>query len=292
MKVAILAAREDAHRLLPLLRSLRRIGLSAYALTFTPAWIELERARVHSLLHEAGHFLIIANAMSVTTSWFGFAVGASLGRHEGLSLFRHDPAWELPAYLRGVPVLEGIEELEAFFSAKIGLWEVEEGRQKARTALLELGISLHADSLASCVREGDIHAIDLFLDAGFNPDSRDKHGVPLLCLAARSHHQGVAQLLLERGADIDLQSEDRGYTALMDAVKGGTAEQASFFLERGADPNRVSKDGQNALIIAVGRKDPELVRLLLGSGADPDRKDKLGMSARAYARLFKLPLGD
>jgi len=73
----------------------------------------------------------------------------------------------------------------------------------------------------------------------------------------------------------------------MDATLAGEADLAAFLLERGADPDLVSKDGQTALIIAVGRKDREVVRLLLAKGADPDLSDKLGLSARGYARLFK-----
>ena len=136
---------------------------------------------------------------------------------------------------------------------------------------------------------GDTKAVELFMKAGFLPDSRDKYGVPLLCLAARGKHRAVAEILLERGARIDLQSEDRGYSPLMDAAQAGSADLVALFLGKGASPDLTSKDGQTALIVAVGRNDAEVAGLLASGGADPDLCDKLGLSARKYAALFKNP---
>jgi ankyrin repeat protein len=57
----------------------------------------------------------------------------------------------------------------------------------------------------------------------------------------------------------------------------------------GADINLKSRDGQSALIIAVGLNDEESVEILLKAGADADEPDSLGASARTYAGLFKDP---
>ena len=75
----------------------------------------------------------------------------------------------------------------------------------------------------------------------------------------------------------------------MDAAQAGSADLVRLFLEKGADPNLKSKDGQTALVVAVGRNDAEIARLLAEGGADPDAIDKLGLSARKYAALFKNP---
>ena len=111
--------------------------------------------------------------------------------------------------------------------------------------------------------------------------------MPLLCLAARGKHRAVAEILLQRGAQVDLQSEDRGYSPLMDAAQAGSADLVRLFLERGALPDKSGKDGQTALVVSVGRNDVEVARLLVSGGADPDLSDKLGLSARKYAALFK-----
>jgi hypothetical protein len=287
VKIAVLASREDARYLVPTLRVFRELGIPAYALSIRPDWIELDSAKVRSFLDEASHFILVADALSMASSWFGFAVGSAARILNGVSLLRVDPAWELPRYLRAYPVFEDLEELRAFFASKKTVWLAEEARQAARTSLLEQGVSVNLDSLAAAVVEGDIRTLRLFLDAGYEADLRDRHGVPLLCLAARNRHHGVAEVLIDRGANLDLQGDDRGYSALMDATLAGEADLVAFLLERGANPDLVSKDGQTALIIAVGRKDGEVVRLLLAKGADPDLSDKLGLSARGYARLFK-----
>ncbi|MEI6385066.1 MAG: ankyrin repeat domain-containing protein [Spirochaetota bacterium] len=288
MTIAAIGSREDTKQLVPILRVLKDLGIPAYGLSFTEDWISLERKKIQRYVEEAGHYIIVSDAHSLSSTWFGFTVGNAAALIHGCSLYRVDPSWEPPTYLRGFPVFEDLDELRAFFTLKHGEWDAEEARLVSRSALLELGISCTADSLSSSVADGDIHAVELFLESGFNSSARDRHGVPLICLATRHRHLGVVKLLLERGAAINERSEDRGYTALMEAAKSGPAEQVAYFLDQGSDPEIESKDGQTALVIAVGRQDLESCRLLLEHGADPDRADKLGMSARTYAKLFKL----
>jgi len=72
----------------------------------------------------------------------------------------------------------------------------------------------------------------------------------------------------------------------MDATQLGDEIILRFFLDRGADLNLTSKDGQTALILAVGRNDSTLTKLLLEKGANVEITDKLGLSALKYAKLF------
>jgi len=289
VKIAVLASRQDRPSLEPILAALKDVSVPAYALSIGPGWIELDRERIAAFLEEATHLLLVANRGSVADSWFGYAVGYSTQLSGGMSILRQDPNWRPPTYLASFPIFEDIDELRSFFRIKKNEWEGEETREEARSGLLDRGISCNVDSFATCSSEGDAAAVHLFLQAGFDPDSRNRHGVTMLCLAVRNRHLAVAEALLDGGASIDLKADDRGYTPLMDAVKSGPAEHVAFFLERGADPNIESKDGQSALVIAVGRKDLASARLLLEHRADPDDADKLGMSARSYAKLFKLP---
>jgi ankyrin repeat protein len=60
-------------------------------------------------------------------------------------------------------------------------------------------------------------------------------------------------------------------------------------LAAGAEVNLKSKDGQSALVIAVGLNDEAAAEMLLKAGADPDMADNLGASARTYVRLFNKP---
>ena len=289
MKIAVLASRKNRSSLLPILERFKDLGIGAYALSIGPGWIDLDRSTIVGHLSEATHLVLVADRQSSVDSWFGYAVGYGTRLAAGLSLLRLEAAWDLPAYLRSFPLFENLDELSSFFKARKPLWEGEERRASARSKLFEQGIACTADSFASCASEGDAASVRLFLEAGFDPDTRDRHGVTMLCLAVRNRHLAAAEALLAGGASIDLKAGDRGYTPLMDAVKSGPPEHVAYFLERGADPNLESKDGQSALVVAVGRQDIDSARLLLRHGADADIPDKLGMSARSYARLFKLP---
>jgi uncharacterized protein len=285
--IAALSSPEDGNRLMGILESLRSAGIDSYALKLHPGWIELPPDKLFSRLGKATHLLLVASRASLGSAWLPFAAGFGYGKGSGIAVFRLDAGLALPRMLGSMPVIDGLEELATYYTVEREEWRALETRRQARARLLEMGISCHADALAQCVGEGDTKAVSLFIDAGFNPDTRDKRGVPLLCLAARGKHLAAAEILLERGAAIDLQSEDRGYSALMDAAQSGAAELVKLLLERGANPNLASKDAQTALIVSVGRNDAAISRLLLEGGADPDVVDKLGLSARKYAGLFK-----
>ena len=287
VNVAILASPQDVSLIVPLLDAFKDVGISAYGLKIRISWEGLTRNAIESFVGKATHLLIVCSPNSIGMSWIPFAAGYGIGKGAGSALYRVNALWDPPRYLQGLPVFDGIEELSDYYRAEKAEWLVSSARTAARAALLEMGISYHAESLAQCVRDGDIHAVELFIKSGYVPDSRDRHGVPLLCLAVRGKHKGVTELLLDCGATLDLPAEDRGYTALMDAVLVGANELVELFLARGAEPNLLSKDGQTALVVAVGKNDDDIARRLLEYGADPDISDKLGLSARKYAKLFK-----
>ena len=289
LEVAVLLESKDSSTALALLKNLGRAGISAYALKLGPSWEDESRKPLEFRIRKASHILLAVSRESVHSTWFAFTGGWCLGNDKRLAVYREDASLRIPGYLTGVPVLDSLDGAAAYYETERAEWLVREGRSRARASLLELGIPYRSESLAECCRQGDVKAVELFLRAGMIPDMRDRAGVTLLGLALRSKHQAVAELLVEHGAALDLQSEDRGYSALMDAAAAGSADAVDYLLKRGANPNLSSKDGQTALVIAVGRNDVPLCRKLLSYGADPDLKDKLGFSARKYAELFHNP---
>ena len=72
----------------------------------------------------------------------------------------------------------------------------------------------------------------------------------------------------------------------MEAAQIGDLKTSELLLSKNADTNIQSKDGQTALILAVGRKDVPMVKLLIEHHADWNIADRLGMSALGYAKLF------
>jgi len=287
VKIAVVASVETLSLATSLIRTLTEAGHKTYGLKFNDNWQTVSRRRIDRLFEGITHVVCVVSPVACVSSWLPFVIGYARGENRRMSLYRSDADWRAPPWIGDLPVFDDEEETVLFFQIAREEWYVNQHRQQARSSLLEMGISYHIDSLMLCIKDGNILAVELFLDSGYPPDIRDRNGVPLLCQAARSHHLSILKLLLERGADIDIQSEDRGYSALMDAAQCGSEPIVRHLLEAGANPALVSKDGQTALILAVGRADLDIASLLYQFKADPDYVDKLGLSARKYAKLFK-----
>ena len=89
----------------------------------------------------------------------------------------------------------------------------------------------------------------------------------------------VAGLLLPAASAADAS------TALIDAVKGGTAADVRARLRQKADVNAAEPDGTTALHWAVRADDQEMTRLLLRAGADPKRANRYGMTPLQLAAV-------
>lgn len=163
----------------------------------------------------------------------------------------------------------------------------EEKKRTSHTYLFSHGIPFTVDSFVKYLTLEDTEICQHYLNADLDVNSRDNRGTPLLNVACRNESVKMVNWLLERGAEIDVVSEDRGYTPLMDAVFKGNAEIAKILIEKGADVNKVNKEGQTMIVLAVGADKLELCKLLTENGADVDVPDAMGMSAYGYAELFK-----
>jgi ankyrin repeat protein len=125
-------------------------------------------------------------------------------------------------------------------------------RRKVIEMLEKRGIPFTPEGFAQTVSDGDRRDIRLFLKTDMPVTIRNSRGVPLLNLAVRNGHRAVIPLLLSRGADIDAVSQDRENTALMDAAARGDQDIISDLLEAGAKTDFQSKNGQTALVLAIG----------------------------------------
>lgn len=163
----------------------------------------------------------------------------------------------------------------------------EEEQKVAHKKLFDMGIPFTPDCFSSYIAKDDEEIVNLFYDAGMSVNVRDAAGTPMLCIAARSGRKNMIEWLVERGAEINAISKDRGYSPVMDAVWKSSLDIVDLLIKLGADLNIVSNDGQTALIVATGASNPRICELLVKNGADPNFKDKMGMSSLEYARLFK-----
>lgn len=161
-------------------------------------------------------------------------------------------------------------------------------KHDASKSLLNAGIPFTANCFAEYISKGKFEICRQFLTAGMDINSRDDLGTPMLNVAVRTDNEEIVSWMVDNGAKLNVSSEDRGYSPVMDAVWRGNKEITKFLIEKGAELNTISKEGQSNLVIAVGAGKTEIVRLLAENGADPDIKDAMGMSAYEYSVLFKM----
>jgi ankyrin repeat protein len=222
-------------------------------------------------------------------AWVHFVAGYALAIK--LPVLLYGSAQENPGSLLSkslIPV-KNEQELSAYAGREMPDVFVREIQNRAKYKLLEGGIPFTEEAMTNCVVGGNSEAVSLFIEAGYSPNIQDRFGVPLLNLAARMGDRKIAAILLKAGARLNQQAEDRLSSALLDAVAGSFHGIVKDLLAAGADVNLKSRDGQSALIIAVGLNDRDSAEMLLRAGADPDEPDKLGASARKYASLFNKP---
>jgi len=97
--------------------------------------------------------------------------------------------------------------------------------------------------------EGNLHDLQMALQAGANVNVSDDQDISALRWAAQGGHSEAVRLLLDAGANVNQPSE-LGWTALMQAVIAGNVETVSLLLERGADVNAKTFANASALYFA------------------------------------------
>ena len=120
----------------------------------------------------------------------------------------------------------------------------------------------------------DVEAVRILLDHGWDVNRRGaKWGegervAERTFLHLTANHK-VVQLLLERGADVDLV-DDHGQTPLMVASRDNRTEIVKVLLESSADATIARKDGLTPLHAATSQGNVMLIELLVKHGANVD----------------------
>jgi hypothetical protein len=154
----------------------------------------------------------------------------------------------------------------------------------ARAKLEEKNIPYNEATFREAVEQGDTRTVDLFLNAGINPDTQDATGRTALIGAALRGSNNISEKLLRKGADVNAR-DTTGSTALMASALGGHKETTKVLLDNDANVNLTDNNGQTALIRAAAQGHKDIVRMLINKGARVDVKGRDGRDALTWAEI-------
>lgn len=140
----------------------------------------------------------------------------------------------------------------------------------------------HWTPLLWAARYGDLMIAELLLEKGADIEATDKNGYTPLSWAAQRGYEAIARLLLEKGADIEARIKD-GLTPLSLAAVNGREPITRLLLENGADIETKSKEEETPLSFAAVHGRETITRLLLEKGANIEAKDKEGNTPLSLA---------
>ena len=287
MRIGIFFQADDSGFATEVLETLKKHELPGIAYKLGRTWEQLDGEEISFNFSSISHYVIVPDQASLRSRWLPFIAGFGLGGVKTVCLVLQDHAMALPNYLKNTEVFTDLGRLVEFMHEEADIWDKSYQIERAREALISLGLGINEENFAQRVAAGDEVSVGNFLRIGYSPDTANSQGVPIICVATRNGHKKIVELLLERGADVNVLSQDRGNSPLMEAAVRGDDVSVRRFLESGANPNLISKSGQTALMLAIGEGHTDIVKVLLEYKADPDIKDSLGMTARMYASIFR-----
>ena len=124
-----------------------------------------------------------------------------------------------------------------------------------------ISLAQSTSSNEKTIYNGALSELNTWLENGGNADARYKDtGYNLLCIATKNNKEEWVKLLINKGADIELQTNYK--TPLMYAAKYGRLEIARLLLSAGAIKTKKSAKGKTAYDYAIRYKKTELATLL------------------------------
>jgi ankyrin repeat protein len=155
-------------------------------------------------------------------------------------------------------------------------------------------VAYRSSALTHAAAKGSDKIVRILLENGADATIVDKNGRTALTAAAAEGFMGIVRQLLLTNVNINAcENYLLGYTALMHAVQRGDEEMVDLLLLAGCDVNKLSSNGDTALIIAAqmaGEYDYDgmgsrtnILRKLLLAGADVNIENRYGKTVLSFA---------
>ncbi len=179
-------------------------------------------------------------------------------------------------------VLVWVRHIQAIRAQVASYAALREGNLDHLRVLLDAGVDVNQPLTVTRKRDqknllmiasglGDTAALQLLLSRGADVDLRNRDGMTALLLAAAADHPEAVEMLVEHGADPHERSGIDGQTPLLVAARSGAARALAALLALGADVNQPSAGGETPLLAAArGEGTIEVFALIMDRGADVD----------------------
>ncbi|MFP5384475.1 MAG: ankyrin repeat domain-containing protein [Bacteriovoracia bacterium] len=172
--------------------------------------------------------------------------------------------------------------------------EIEDKNKKSNLGPTSENIYFNAlTKLVDAIKVND--AVTFIRTVQQNPsiDLNETHrhnGETFLIMAIKSDFREIRNFLIERGANLEKPTVD-GETPLMAAVGKNRVNSVKVLLDRKVDVNKrkTTYFGDTALHIALKSSNDEIALLLLKNGAKVELTDIYGHDALALAQTYRLP---
>ncbi|KAH9415071.1 KN motif and ankyrin repeat domain [Dermatophagoides pteronyssinus] len=172
-----------------------------------------------------------------------------------------------------------LDFVEKFYTTKLLEWLVNLADPNGNTAL-HYAISYNNFDIVSILLDSKVCDVNKFNKNGYT-------ATMLVSLAKIENelHRDIVERLFTM-ADINLKAKQNGQTALMLAASHGRIEITKILLECGAEVNLQDNDGSTALMCAAEHGHTEVISLLLShSDCDPLIEDNEGSTALKIALI-------
>ncbi|MDC7221901.1 MAG: ankyrin repeat domain-containing protein [Spirochaetales bacterium] len=257
-----------------------------------PEWSLNGEQDLVRILKSSYDFLIYCDQAELGSRWIPYIVGYSQERSKevlrrvNLIFFLSNLTGKLPVWLKTFTLVHSYVALDRYMHRSVGHWHRQDDMLAANRFLEIIGFSSMKLPIFVGDGERDLMLLELFIERGGSPNFIDENGVPLICNIIRMDEPVLASHLLQRGCDVSLEAKDRGTTPLLEAASLGKQALVRELIELGSPLDHASKEGQTALIVAIGNRHYETAKILVDAGAELTHQDSLGMNALKYAQLY------
>jgi ankyrin repeat protein len=139
--------------------------------------------------------------------------------------------------------------------------------------------------LVNAAERGDANAVTALLDQGVNVNAITEYGGGALHAAAQYGRAAIVEILLNRGADINLLTLENGWTALHFAAQKGYVSIVKLLLAHKSDVKIAGlRYRRTPLHYAAEQGHIEIVETLLAAGSSSTAIDIAGHNAADIAK--------